>query len=41
MDALYLVAVELHSQSYAAKLFGMHKQEVNRAVKKYKLYLGG
>ena len=41
MDALYLVAVDLQSQSYAAKLFGMHKQELNRAVKKYKTYLGG
>jgi hypothetical protein len=41
MDALYLVVVDLESQSYAARLFGMHKQEVNRAVKKYKDYLGG
>ena len=41
LDALYLVAVDLHSQSYAAKQFQMHKQEVNRAVKKYQVYLGG
>jgi len=41
MDALYLVVVDLQSQSHAARLFGMHKQEVNRAVKKYQTYLGG
>jgi len=41
MDALYLVVVDLHTQSYAARLFGMHKQEVNRAIQKYKAYLGG
>ena len=41
MDALYLVVVDLESQSHAARLFGMHKQEVNRAVKKYQTYLGG
>lgn len=41
MDALYLVVVDLESQSHVARLFGMHKQEVNRAVKKYKAYLGG
>jgi len=41
MDALYLVVVDLHAQTHAAQLFGMHKQEVNRAVKKYQAYLGG
>ncbi len=41
MSALYFVVVDLKSQSATAKAYGFHKQELNRAVKKYKTYLGG
>jgi hypothetical protein len=38
-NALYLVVVELQPQSAVAVKFELHKQVINRAIRKYKLYL--
>lgn len=39
LKALYLVVVELQPQVVVARKLKFHKQEVNRAVRKYKVYL--
>jgi hypothetical protein len=39
LNALYLVVVELQPQVVVARKLKFHKQEVNRAVRKYKDYL--
>jgi hypothetical protein len=39
LDALKAVVVDLEQQTATARRFDMHKQEINRAVKKYKDYL--
>jgi len=41
MSALYFVVVKLQTQSAVAKTYSFHKQELNRAVRKYKDYLAG
>jgi hypothetical protein len=39
LKALYLVVVELQPQVAVARKLKFHKQEINRAVRKYKEYL--